>query len=51
MDVWASSKVSPCGMMKMSSGDMTIVLEKVLSNETTHIKGEPQKMNMPFPHQ
>jgi len=27
------------------------VLEKVLSNETSHIQGEPQKMNIPFPRQ
>jgi hypothetical protein len=33
----------------MSSGEMTMVLEKVLSNETTHIKGEPQKMDMQRP--
>jgi len=25
------------------------VLEKVLSNETSHIKGEPQKMNFQMP--
>jgi hypothetical protein len=51
VDVWISSKVSPYGMVKMSSGDRTTVLEKVLSNETSHIQGEPQKMNMPFPRQ
>jgi hypothetical protein len=49
VDVWISSKVSPYGTVKMSSGDMTMVLEKVLSNETTHIKGEPEKMNMQMP--
>ena len=49
VDVWISSKVSPYGMVKMSSGEMTMVLEKVLSNETSHIKGEPQKMDMPLP--
>jgi hypothetical protein len=51
MDVWISSKVSPYGTVKMSSGEMTMVLEKVLSNETSHIKGEPRKMDMPFPRQ
>ena len=51
VDVWISSKVPPYGMVKMSSGEMTMVLEKVLSNETSHIKGEPQKMNIPFPRQ
>ena len=49
MDVWISSKVSPYGTVKMSSGEMTMVLEKVLSNETSHIKGEPQKMDMRRP--
>jgi hypothetical protein len=49
VDVWISSKVSPYGTVKMSSGEMTMVLEKVLSNETSHIKGEPQKMNIPMP--
>jgi hypothetical protein len=49
MDVWISSKISPYGTVKMSSGEMTMVLEKVLSNETSHIQGEPQKMNIPTP--
>jgi hypothetical protein len=49
VDVWISSKVSPYGTVKMSSGEMTMVLEKVLSNETSHIKGEPQKLNIPSP--
>jgi hypothetical protein len=51
VDVWISSKVSPYGTVKMSSGETTMVLEKVLSNETSHIKGEPQKMDMPLPRQ
>ncbi len=51
VDVWISSKVPPYGMVKMSSGERTTVLEKVLSNETSHIQGEPQKMNMPMPRQ
>jgi hypothetical protein len=49
VDVWISSKVSPYGTVKMSSGEMTMVLEKVLSNETSHIKGEPQRMDMSSP--
>ena len=49
VDVWISSKVSPYGMVKITSGEMTMVLEKVLSNETSHIKGEPQKMEFPQP--
>ena len=51
VDVWISSKVPPYGMVKMSSAEMTAVLEKVLSYETSHIQGEPQKMNIPFPRQ
>jgi hypothetical protein len=51
VDFWVSGKVHPYGTVKMSTGEMTMVLEKVLSNETSHIQGEPQKMNMPFPHQ
>jgi hypothetical protein len=50
VDVWISSKVPPYGMVKMSSAEMTMVLEKLLSNETSHLKGEPQKMNMPSPN-
>lgn len=46
-DVWISTKVSPYGMVKMVSGDTTMVLEKVLTNETSQIKGEPEKMEMP----
>jgi hypothetical protein len=48
VDVWISSKVSPYGTVKMSTGEMTMVLEKILSNETSHIQGEPQKMNFPM---
>ena len=46
-DVWFTTKVSPYGLVKMTSADTTMVLEKVLSNETSQIKGEPQKMNYP----
>jgi len=51
VDVWISGKVPPYGMVKMSNAEMTMVLEKILSNETSHIKGEPQKMDIPFPRQ
>ena len=46
-DVWASAKVSPYGLVKMTSDATSMVLEKVLTNETSQIKGEPQKMNFP----
>jgi len=47
-DVWASVKVSPYGLVKMTSSEGTsMVLEKVLDHENSQITGEPQKM--PFP--
>jgi hypothetical protein len=50
VDVWASSKVSPYGLVKMTSSDGTsMVLEQVLDHETSQITGEPQKMNFPMP--
>jgi hypothetical protein len=49
-DVWASTKVSPYGLVKMTSSDGTsMVLEKVLQNEKSQITGEPQKMDFPMP--
>jgi len=49
VDVWVSTKVSPYGTVKMTSGEMTMVLEKVLSNEASHIQGEPQKLPFGMP--
>lgn len=46
-DIWISTKVAPYGLVKMTSEDTTMVLQKVLTNETSQIKGEPQKMNFP----
>jgi hypothetical protein len=46
-DVWVSTKISPYGLVKMVSENSTLVLTKVLANETTRIKGEPQKLEMP----
>jgi len=35
----------------MTGPDVTMVLKKILTNEASHIKGEPQKMQMPeMPH-
>ena len=48
-DVWASTKVAPYGLVKMTSADATMVLEKVLEHETSQITGEPQKMPMVTP--
>ncbi len=49
-DVWASTKVSPYGLVKMTSSDgSSMVLEKLLDHETSQITQEPQKMNFPMP--
>jgi hypothetical protein len=47
VDYWISMQVRPYGVVKMTSTEMTMVLKKTLTNETSHIKGEPQKMEMP----
>ena len=47
VDVWISTEVSPYALVKMTGTDMSMVLKKALSNETSHIKGEPQKMQFP----
>lgn len=50
-DMWISTDVTPYAMVKMTNADTTMVLKKVLTNETSHINGEPQKMQMPqMPH-
>ncbi len=46
-DIWISSKVAPYGLVKMVSEDTTMVLQKVLTNETSHITGTPRKIEMP----
>ncbi len=51
VDYWVSDQITPYAMAKMTGPDVTMVLKKTLTNETTHIKGEPQKMQMPeMPH-
>jgi hypothetical protein len=47
MDFWIATNVRPYGVVKMAGKDMNMVLEKVLTGETSHIKGTPQKMEMP----
>jgi hypothetical protein len=50
-DSWISTEVTPYAMVKMTNADSTMVLKKVLTNEKSHINGEPQKMQMPqMPH-
>jgi len=48
-DFWVSTKIAPYGLVKMTSPNMSMVLKKTLSNETSHITGEPQAMPS-FPH-
>ncbi|MGO8790178.1 MAG: hypothetical protein ACLQVL_22735 [Terriglobia bacterium] len=47
VDMWISTDVSPYALVKMTGTDTTMVLKKTLTNETSHIKGEPQKFEMP----
>lgn len=47
VDMWISTDVSPYALVKMTGADMSMVLKKTLTNETSHIKGEPQKMQFP----
>lgn len=47
IDYWVSAKVSPYGLVKMTGGDTNMMLEKLLSDQTSHIKGKPQQMQMP----
>jgi hypothetical protein len=50
-DTWISTDVTPYAMVKMTNADTTMVLKKVLTDEKTHINGEPQKLQMPqMPH-
>jgi hypothetical protein len=46
-DMWISTDVTPYGMVKLTSPTSTMVLKKVLTDEKSHIVGEPQKMQMP----
>jgi|SRR5215469_8158420 len=44
-DVWASSKVSPMGLVKMVDEHETMVLVKQISDAKTHIAGTPAKFD------
>ncbi len=44
-NVWASSKVSPMGLVKSVRPNSTMVLVKTLSNVQDHITGTPQKFD------
>lgn len=49
-DFWVSTKVSPYGLVKMTASETSMVLLKVLDNQTSQIKGEPEKMGGMMPH-
>jgi hypothetical protein len=44
-DVWASSKISPMGMVKSVEDGRTMVLVKQISDAKTHITGTPMKFD------
>jgi hypothetical protein len=46
-DLWISTRISPYGLVKMTSEDTNMELQKVLEHEATQIKGEPMKLNIP----
>ncbi len=50
VDAWVSAKVYPYGVVKGTTQDGSFILQKVLSNQTSHIKGEVKKMEMEMPH-
>ncbi len=49
VDYWVSDKVTPYALAKMTGSDVSMVLTKILTDETSQIKGEPQKMPQ-LPH-
>jgi hypothetical protein len=46
-DIWISTKVYPYGLVKTTSKEMTVELQKTLTGQTSEIKGEPRKFEMP----
>jgi hypothetical protein len=47
VDMWVSTDITPYALVKLTRSDTTMVLKKTLVNESSHIKGEPQKVQMP----
>jgi hypothetical protein len=43
-DIWMSPNVTPYGLVKMTSKEETVILQKVLESQTSQIKDEPKKM-------
>ncbi len=51
IDYWIAPQVTSFSVVKMTTPEMTMVLKKVLTNENSHVKGEPQKMpGIEMPH-
>jgi hypothetical protein len=46
-DVWVSAKVSPWGLVKMTSAKANMTLEKVITDAKDMITGTPTQMQMP----
>ena len=46
-DVWVAEEVSPYGLVKMVSPELTMTLDRVLTRATTRITETPQQMQMP----
>jgi len=44
-DIWASSKISPMGLVKSVDKNETMVLVKIISDAKTHITGTPTKFD------
>lgn len=47
VDVWITAKVSPYGLVKMTSPTMTMTLQKILTGVKTRITETPQKFELP----
>ncbi|MCM8794365.1 MAG: hypothetical protein NC819_00960 [Candidatus Omnitrophica bacterium] len=47
VDVWVTPKVSPYGLVKMTSKGMNMVLSKVITGATSRITETPQRLDMP----
>jgi len=44
-DFWVAEKVSPYGLVKMTTQDGTVTLTRLISNAQTKIKGTPRKFD------
>lgn len=46
-DLWVAPTVSPYGLVKMTSADMTMTLQKLITGAKTRITEKPQKLEIP----